>query len=114
MECFPVRFHGAVRDVIHGWPLGVKKELGSVLTRLQKGESIGMPDVRPMTDIGPKVSEIRIHDRSNSYRVLYAIRMEFGILLFHAFRKQSRKTTSKDKNTARARLKAFLIELEEE
>jgi hypothetical protein len=59
MEWIPVRFYGLSRDVIHGWPLEVKKELGSVLTRLQKGESIGMPDVRPMPDISQQVSSGR-------------------------------------------------------
>ena len=67
MAWIAVRFYGPVRDVIHGWPLEVKKELGSVLTRLQKGYSIGMPDVRPMPDIGQQASEIRISDRSGSY-----------------------------------------------
>ncbi len=88
MEWIPVRFYGSARDVIHGWPLEVKKELGSVLTRLQKGDSIGMPDVRPMPDISPQVSEIRIPDRSGNCRALYAIRTKFGILLFHAFQKK--------------------------
>jgi phage-related protein len=103
-----------VRDVIHGWPLQVKKELGSVLTRLQKGESIGMPDVRPTPDIGSQASEIRIPDRSGTYRALYAIRMESGILLFHAFQKKTLKTPEREKKTARRRLEAFLKELEDE
>ena len=85
-----------------------------MLTRLQKGESIGMPDVRPMPDIGPQASEIRIGDRSGRYRALYAIRMESGILLFHAFQKKSRKTPEREKATARRRMEAFLKELEEE
>jgi phage-related protein len=114
MGWIPVRFYGPVRDVIHGWPLDVKKELGSVLTRLQKGESIGMPDVRSMPDISLQTSEIRISDRSGSYRALYAIRMEFGILLFHAFKKKRRTTPESEKRTARTRLEAFLKELEEE
>jgi phage-related protein len=112
MEWIPVRFYGPVRDVIHNWPEAVKKELGSVLTRLQKGESIGMPDIRPIPEISPQVLEIRIPDRKGNYRALYAIRMEFGILLFHAFRKKSRETPENDKKTARIRLKAFLKELE--
>jgi phage-related protein len=33
---------------------------------------------------------------------------------FHAFRKKSRKTPAGEKKTARARLEAFLRELEEE
>lgn len=114
MIWIPVRFYRPVRDVIHGWPLQVRKELGAVLTRLQKGESIGMPDVRPMPDIGAQASEIRIPYRSGTYRALYAIRMESGILLFHAFQKKSRKTPEREKKTARRRLEAFLKELEEE
>jgi phage-related protein len=67
VEWIPVLIYGPVRDVIRTWPPEVKKELGSVLTRLQKGESIGMPDVRPMAVIGAGASEIRIADRSEHY-----------------------------------------------
>ncbi len=111
MDWIPVRFYGPVRTLIHGWPLEVRKELGSVLSRLQKGESIGMPDVRPMPTVGRQVSEIRISERSGSYRALYAVRMKYGILLFHAFQKKSRKTPVGELNTARQRLEAFLKEL---
>jgi phage-related protein len=114
MEWIPVRIYGPVRDVIRSWPLEVRKELGSVLTRLQKGESIGMPDVRPMPEISSHTSEIRIPDRSGSYRALYAIRVDFGILLFHAFQKKSHRTPEKEKDIARRRLGVFLKELKEE
>ena len=113
MTWIPVRFYGPVRDVIHGWPIAVKKELGSVLTRLQKGESIGMPDVRPMPDVAPRVSEIRLPDRSGTFRALYVIQVEFGLLLFHAFQKKGCKTFEREKRTARQRLGAFLKELGE-
>lgn len=113
MDLIPVRFYGPVRDEIHDWPMGVKKELGSVLTKLQKGESIGMPDVRPMPDFASKASEIRISIRSIRYRVLYTISTEFGILLFHVFRKKSRQTPEREKKAARARLEAFMKELGE-
>jgi phage-related protein len=84
------------------------------LTGLQKGESIGLPDVRPMPEINPHVSEIRIPARSRSYRTLYVIRMERGILVFRAFQKKSRKAPEREKKTARIRLEAFLKELGEE
>jgi phage-related protein len=73
-----------------------------------------MPDVRPLPEISPHTSEIRIPNRSGSYRALYVIRMKFGILLFHAFQKKSAKTPEKEKNTARSRLEAFLKELKED
>src|SRR5207248_2869473 len=47
----PVRFYEPVRKLVHDWPTAVRKELGAVLTRLQKRESIGMPDVRPMPEV---------------------------------------------------------------
>ncbi len=111
MDLMPVRFYGPVRKLLHGWPVEVRKELGSVLTRLQKGESIGMPDVRPMSSVGQQVSEIRISEASGSYRALFAVRTKYGILLFHAFQKRSRKTHAREINTARRRLEAFLKEL---
>jgi hypothetical protein len=64
VEWIPVLIYGPVRDVIHAWPLEVRKGLGFVLTRLQKGESIGVPDVRPVPSIGTGSSEIRIAERS--------------------------------------------------
>ena len=114
MDWIPVRFYGPVRNLVHGWPVNVRKELGSVLTRLQKGESIGMPDVRPMPTVGRQVSEIRISERSGSYRALFAVRTRSGILLFHAFQKKSGETPPREIETARLRLDAFLTELEEE
>ena len=114
MELTPVHIYGPIRSLIHAWPLEIKKELGSVLTRLQRGETIGMPDVHPMPDISLQAFEIRISDKTGSYRALYVLRRRFGILVFHAFQKKSRKTPERDKTTARIRLKAFLKELEEE
>jgi phage-related protein len=114
MDWIPVRFFGPARNLIHGWPLEVRKELGSVLTRLQKGETIDMPDVRPMPTIGQQVSEIRIPDSSGTFRALFAIRTKLGILLFHAVRKKSGTTPTREIRTARQRLDAFLKELEEE
>jgi phage-related protein len=114
VKWIPVFFYGPVRDAIHSWPLEVKKELGAVLTRLQKGELIGMPDVRHMLTIDPCASEIRIPDKSGSYRALFAIKMEYGILLFHAFQKKSTKTPEREIRVARIRLKSFLKELAEE
>ena len=47
----PVRFYDPIRKVVRNWPVEIKKELGAVLTRLQKGESVGLPDVRPMPSV---------------------------------------------------------------
>ena len=76
-----------------------------MLTRVQKGESIGMPNVRPMPNVGAGVSEIRIGERKGQYSAIYAIRMEFGILLFHAFQRKPHKCQNRRKGDARNRWK---------
>ena len=114
MGDIPVRFFGPVREIIHGWAFDVRKELGALLTRLQRRESIGMPDIRPMPDIHPHASEIRIRWKDGRFRVLYVIQKEFGVVLFHAFDKKSAKTPENEKRTARIRLKVILDELLDE
>jgi len=111
MAWIAVRIHGPVREVLRSWPVPVRKELGTILTRLQKQESIGMPDIRAMPGIGRGISEIRIPERGGAYRAFYMIQSELGILLFHAFQKKGRKTPEREKRIARRRLGAFLNEL---
>jgi phage-related protein len=83
-----VRFYGPIKKVVHGWPEAVRKELGAVLTRLQKSQSVGMPDLRQMPSVQAGVAEIRIADRSGIFRTFHVINSEHGILVFHAFTKK--------------------------
>ena len=106
-----VRFYGPIRKVVHDWPEVVRKELGAVLTRLQKGQSVGMPDLRPMQSVAPGVAEIRISDRSGTFRTFHVIHSEHGILVFHAFTKKTQKTPDHELETGKRRLKEFLQEL---
>jgi len=108
----PIEFYAPVQKQIHGWPYEVRKELGAVLTRLQKGESIGLPDVRPMSDIGKGVSEIRVSVKAGEYRVFYVVVTKAGILVFHSFKKKTQATPKKELETARIRLRAQLEELD--
>jgi len=110
----PVRFYEPVRKLVHDWPTEVKKEIGAALTRLQKGESIGMPDVRPLPDVAPGAAEIRVADRRGMFRTLHVIHGRLGILVFHAFMKKAQKTPEPEKKTARVRLRKFLAEIEED
>jgi hypothetical protein len=52
-----VLLYGPAQKEISSWPLSAKKDLGSVLTLLQKDESVGLPDVRPMPSVGRGVSQ---------------------------------------------------------
>ena len=106
-----VLIHDTAQKEIYSWPIEVKKELGSVLTLIQKGLHIGMPDSRLMPTIGPGVSEIRLKDGSAAYRALYTLQTNIGVLIFHAFKKKTQKTPKKEIKIAKRRLKTFLKEL---
>lgn len=114
MKWKKVRIYEPVRKEIHEWPIQIKKELGGVLTRLQKGETIGMPDVRPMPIVSQGVSEIRISERMGSFRTFFIAQSENGILIFHAFEKKTQSMPLQEIKTARLRLKVFLLEIEEQ
>ena len=43
-----VVFYEPARKEILSWPTEIKKDLGSILTKLQKGESVGEPDTKLM------------------------------------------------------------------
>jgi len=109
-----VHIHDPARKEIHSWPTEAKKDLGAVLTQLQFGETVGMPDVRPMPSIAKGASEIRLKDQSGIYRVFFIIETEIGILVFHGFKKKTQQTPQSEIDTGKKRLKKFLEELENE
>ena len=43
-----VVFYEPARKEILSWPTEIKKDLGTILTKLQKGESVGEPDTKLM------------------------------------------------------------------
>jgi phage-related protein len=110
----PVLMYKSARNEILSWPLEVKKDLGSVLTKLQKGESVGYPDVDSMRTVGSGCFEVCIKGGDGIYRAFCVIKTEYGIIVFHSFKKKSQKTPQKEIETAKKRLNMFLKELENE
>lgn len=109
----PVHIYGPTRAEIQDWPQEVKKDLGSILTKLQKGELVGHPDTKPVINFAAGVFEIRLKGAGGAYRAFYIIRPMDGILVFHSFKKKTRKTPQSEIGTGRRRLKAFLKEFDE-
>ena len=102
------------RKEIRRWPMEVKKDLGAILSKIQKGEPVGYPDTEPMRTVAAGVFEIRLKDVSGIFRVFYLIKTEHGIVVFHSFKKKSQKTPLHEIETARLRLNAYLMELNNE
>jgi phage-related protein len=103
-------FHPSARAAIRLFPEDVRKEIGKAIFDLQRGEILTMPLSRSMNSVAPGVSELRIRDRSGSFRVLYWMRSLRGILVFHAFLKKSQTTPKHEMELGRRRLKELIDE----
>ena len=69
-------------------------EAGTLLRRLQRGENIGLPRSRPMPSIGRRCHELRIPDKSVSWRIVYRVDSD-AIVIGEVFKKKSGKTPQK-------------------
>ena len=107
-----VVWEGNSREVLQGFPEGVRQNLGFQLWQLQQGERPS--DYRPLPSIGPGVFELRDQDERGWYRVVYLSRINDVIHLLHCFEKKSREMPRRDFERAKQRLKAVKARLAEE
>jgi len=86
-------------------PEAVKDDVGYALHEAQQGE---MPiKAKPLKGL-PGVIEIKTDFYSDTYRTVYAIKLEQKLYILHVFKKKSKKgiaTPKTDINTIKARLK---------
>jgi phage-related protein len=78
-----------------------------LLRRLQRGEKLGMPQSRPMPMVGAGSHELRVPDRSVTWRILYHVAAD-AIVVLEVFQKKTRATPQRVVEDARRRLKAYL------
>jgi phage-related protein len=64
-------------------------------------------DWKPIASVGTGVKEIRVH-AGQEHRVFYVARFEEGVYVLHAFEKRSRKTSAREIELARDRLREVL------
>lgn len=64
---------------------------GFLMRRLQRGDSLEMPDSRPMPSIGNHCHELRINDKNKTWRIIYFIDSD-AIVILEVFAKKSRTT----------------------
>ena len=79
--------------------------MGRQIHRVQQG--LPPLDWKPMPSVGRGVCEIRIRDEGNNYRCMYVTNIGEDVYVLYVFTKKSRKTSRKDMDTAKARLKAL-------
>jgi len=81
-------------------------EAGFLLRRLQRGESLGLPQSRPMPAIGSGCHELRIVDGKVNWRIVYHISADVVVIL-DVFKKQTETTPLAVINGCKRRLADF-------
>jgi phage-related protein len=86
-------------------------EAGYLLRRLQKGDSLSLPQSRPMPSIGPRVHELRIQDptTSSTWRIVYRTDAA-EIVVVDVFAKKTQATPKQVIERCRRRLRAWDFE----
>lgn len=64
-------------------------------------------DWKPMQTIGVGVREIRVRNKTGTFRVIYHTKKE-GIFVLHAFQKKAHRTSKKDLDVAKARYRELI------
>lgn len=81
-------------------------EAGYLLRRLQRGDSLGMPQSRLMPTIGARCHELRIVDEDNTWRIIYRIDSD-AIVIVEVFAKKTQTTPPMTIRTCKERLKEY-------
>ena len=86
-----------------------KKSRAKVAVYLSLLEEHGPNLRRPYADtVRGKIRELRIHQSSNQYRVLYFFHLRDQIILAHAFSKKTQQLKEKDIELAEKRMEDWL------
>jgi phage-related protein len=81
-------------------------EAGFLLRRLQQGETLGMPQARPMPALGPRCYELRIRDEERSWRIMLRTDSD-AVVIVDVFAKKARTTPRKEIEACRERLRRY-------
>lgn len=99
-----VWLHGEVRTP--PFTLEGRIEAGVLLRRLQEGETLSMPQSRPMPSIGAHCHELRVRDAQSNWRIIFRID-EDAIVIAEVFAKTTRATPPEVITNSQRRLRAY-------
>lgn len=81
-------------------------EAGTLLRRLQEGESLGLPHSRPMPSIGKRCHELRINDEDKTWRIFYRTDAD-AIIIAGVEEKKTQKTPRQTIENCQRRLQRY-------
>lgn len=96
-----------VEDFIKGLPFGDKERFRAVLEGIEKdGLNFSRARFKPLRG---KLWEVKFSAPGGGFRIAYFIQKERTMMILHAFRKTSQKTSLLDLNLATQRMKELSI-----
>lgn len=99
-----VWLHGAVKTP--PFTAAARLEAGGLLRRLQRGDKMTLPHVRPMPVLGARCAELRIPDAPVTWRILDRPDIDAAIIAA-VFAKKTQATPATILATAKARLRHY-------
>ena len=104
----PIDWRGSALKDLRAFPDEAKHKAGYQLRKVQQGQ---LPDeFKSMPDIGAGVNEVIVDTSDGWFRVMYVAKFEEAMYVLHSFQKKTNKTIQADKNVAKRRYGAVLIE----
>lgn len=99
-----VWLHGEIKTP----PLSVcsRVKAGYLLRRLQRGETLVMPESRPMPVIGPRCHELRIDGGPVAWRIVYRTDKD-AIVILEVFKKKTPATPAAVIATCKSRIAEY-------
>ena len=89
-------------EALCAFPVLARRDAGFQLDSVQRG--LTPFDWKPMPVIGAGVQEIRIN-KGGAYRVIYIAKYEEAVYVLHAFNKKTQRTSKRDLELAKRRLR---------
>ena len=83
-----------------------RREMGFLLRRLQEGEKLSLPQSRPMPSIGKACHELRVNDKTRTWRLFYFLDTE-SIVVLEVDEKKTKQTTKAAIEVCQGRRKSY-------
>ncbi len=99
-----VWLHGEVK--MPPFSKAARREAGFLLRMLQCGESLSMPQSRPMPEIGRRCHELRVNDQNQTWRIVYRVDSD-AVVILEVFSKKTGRTPKTVIEVCRTRLRRY-------
>ena len=99
-----VWLHGEVKTP--PFSAAARVEAGFRLRQLQQGDRLGLPHSRPMPTIGTRCHELRIPDKTVTWRLVYRLERD-AVVILEVFSKKTQATPRAVIESCQRRLRAY-------